>query len=257
VTAPSRPRRPPPARGVVAAVPQLAARAQEERSQRRRRQLRRLLIALAALVPTGGLVWLVLFSPFLAVSDVEVAGTARLTPEQVAAAAAVEPVSPLALVDAADVAARVRAALPPAADVRVRRVWPTTVRLQVTERVPVAGVAREDGVLLVDASGVGFATERGFPSGVPRLELARPAPDDPATTAVLGVLAELPEALRSQIAVLRAGSGSDVDFLLVDGRTVVWGEPGDAATKIAALEPLLRMEGEVFDVSAPGIVVRR
>jgi cell division protein FtsQ len=215
------------------------------------------LVASAALLPAAGLAWLVLLSPVLAVDDVQVAGTSRLVPEQVLAAADVDAGTPLARVDAAEIADRVRAQLPPAADVRVRRVWPSTLRLHVTERQPAAGVAREDGVLLVDAAGIGFATEPTLPPGVPSLELAHPGPQDPATRSALAVLAELPVELRGQLAVLRALSASDVEFVLGDGRTVVWGEPGDAVTKAAALEPLLRMEGSVFDVSAPGIAVRR
>jgi cell division protein FtsQ len=259
MTAPSRPRRParPPSRPVVAAAPKLKARAKAERSDRRRRRVRRALTALAVLLPMLGLAWLVLLSPVLAVDDVEVVGTARLAPEQVVVAAAVEPGTPLARVDVGDVAARVRAELAVAADVRVRRVWPTTLRLQVTERSPVAFAATEGGALLVDGEGVGFATDPAPPPGVPSLELAAPGPDDPATRAALTVLAELPPWLREQVVALRAGTASDVRLQLADGRGVVWGEPGEAATKATALGTLLGMEGTEFDVSAPGIVVRR
>jgi cell division protein FtsQ len=258
VTAPSRPRRPaPPPKGVVAAAPRLAAKVRAERSQRRRRRLRRGAGLLAVVVPVAALLWLVLASPWLGVDDVEVTGTARLAPEQVLAAAAVEPGTPLARVDIGGVADRLRTELPPLADVRVRRVWPDTLRLQVTERQPVAGVVREDGVLLVDAEGVGFATEPELPPGVARLELARPAADDPATQAALGVLRALPDWLRTQVAVLRAGTDADVELVLSDDRTVRWGAPGDADTKIAALGTLLQMEGTYFDVSSPGVVVRR
>ena len=253
MTAPVRPARP----SVVPAAPHRAARERAERLDRRRRRARRGLVLLAVLAPLAGLAWLVLASPVLAVDDVEVTGTARLAPDAVVEAAAVEPGTPLARVDVAGVSARVRAALPPAQDVRVLRVWPTTLRLQVTERTPVGAVLRDDGALLVDAAGVGFAVEPALPPGVPALALARPGPEDPATRAVLAVLAELPEQLSGQLAVVRATGPADVAVELVDGRTVVWGAPGDAATKSAALATLLGMEGTVFDVSAPGIVVRR
>ncbi|HVM26976.1 MAG TPA: FtsQ-type POTRA domain-containing protein [Mycobacteriales bacterium] len=262
MTAPSRPRRPAPPTpggrpGVVAAAPRLAARRSQERSARRRARLRRVLAALAVLVPVAALAWLVLLSPVLAVSQVEVAGTDRLAPADVVAAAAVEDGTPLARIDVADVADRVRAVLPPAQDVRVRRVWPSTLRLQVTERTPEVGIVGGDGALLVDAAGVGFAREPALPAGVPRLEVAAPGPDDPATRAALTVLGEVPAEVREQAAVIRAGSAADVQIELTDGRTVVWGGPGEAAAKSAALQALLGMEGTVFDVSAPGIVVRR
>jgi cell division protein FtsQ len=262
VTAPSRPRRPssPPPKGrppVVAVAPKLAERARTQRADRRRRRLRRVGGALAVLLPVAALTWLVLLSPVLGVDDVEVTGVSRLSPEQVVEAAAVEPGTPLARVDVGDVAERVRAALPPTADVRVRRVWPTTLRLQVTERAPIAFVERPDGALLVDAAGVGFATDPAPPPGVPVLELTTPSPEDPATRAALTVLQDLPPWLREQVGRVRASTASDVELRLVDERLVVWGEAGEGATKVAALEPLLRMEGTVFDVSAPGIVVRR
>ena len=252
MTAPTRPRR-----GVVPAEPRLRARADAERAERRTARLRRGLVALVVAVAVTALTWLVLVSPVLGVGDVQVAGTSRLTPAEVVRAAGIAPGTPLARLRTSSVAARVRAALPPAADVHVRRVWPRTVRLQVTERTPIAAVVRPDGALLVSADGVGFATVPAVPTGVPKLELARPARDDPATRSALSVLAQLPPALRAQVGSLRAATASDVQLVLSDGRSVVWGEPSAAAAKAAELAALMKLPGTTFDVSAPGIVVRR
>ena len=254
MTAPARPRRPPPA--VVAAGPKRKARARAERSTRRRRFGRRLLRLVTVLVPVVLLAWVLLLSPLLAVDRVVVAGVARLTPEQVVEAAAVELGTPLARVGVGETAERVRA-LEPVDDVRVRRVWPGTLRLEVAERVAVAGVPRPDGVLLLDADGVGFGTDPALPPGVPSLEVDSPGADDAATEAALEVLLALPPELAGQVGVLRASTPSDVSFSLVDGRTVVWGSPRDTATKLAAITALLRMPGEYYDVSAPGVAVRR
>lgn len=254
MTASVRPHRPGP---VVAADPRRAAKARAGRADRRRRRWHRLLIVLLVAVPAAGLGWLVLLSPVLGVGQVQVTGTARLTPAQVVAAARMVPGTPLARVSVGDVAERVERALPPVQDVRVRRVWPRTLELDVVERTAAAAVVRPDGVLLVSADGVGFATVPAPPAGVPRLELARPAPDDPATRAALAVLRELPADLRSRTAVVRATTGADVQLGLADGRTVVWGDPGDGPAKAQALTALLRLPGTVYDVSAPGLVVRR
>lgn len=255
MTAPTRPRRPSP--GVVApAGPRLAARAKAERSLRRRRWRGRLLRGLLLALPLAGLAWLLLASPVLAVDRVQVTGTERLTPAQVVEVAGVEPGTPLARTDVSGAAERVRS-LEPVADVRVRRGWPSTVRVHVTERVAVAGVPRGDAVLLVDADGVGFAIEPGLPDGLPRVEVAAPATDDPATRAALRVLLDLPPDLAGQVAVVRASTPSDVAFVLDDGRTVVWGAPGDTATKASAVAALLTKPGKVYDVSAPGVAVRR
>lgn len=256
MSAPARPRRPTAPPGVVPASPRIQAKAQAVRSGRRRRRLHGLLVALAVLLPLAGLAWVVLLSPWLAVERVQVSGTGRLTADEVVAAAAVEPGTPLARLDAGDVVDRVRT-LAPVQEVRVAREWPTTLRLEVTERTAVAAVPRAKGVQLVDAEGVVFADEPAAPAGVPTLDVARPARDDPATVAALAVRAELPADLAAQVAVLRATTPSDVELVLTDGRTVVWGEPGRADTKAAALAALLTMPGSAYDVSAPGVVVRR
>jgi cell division protein FtsQ len=254
VTAPSRPRRPAPA--VVAAGPRLEARARAERAGRRRRWGRAVLRGLLLVVPVVLLGWLFLASPWLAVERYQVTGAQRLTPEQVVQAAAVELGTPLARVAHGQARDRIRQ-LAPVDDVRVRRVWPTTLRIDVTERVAVAGAAGAGGVTLVDGQGVSFATEPGLPTGLPRLEVPDPGPDDPTTRAVLSVLRDLPPELSAQVRVLRASTPSDVAFELVDGRTVVWGAAGDTGTKAPAVLALLRMPGEVYDVSAPGVAVRR
>lgn len=254
MTAPSRPRRPAP--GVVPAGPRLEARAHAERADRRRQWARRMLWVTAVVVPLAALAWVLLLSPLLAVDRVQVVGTQRLTPEQVVEAAAVDEGTPLARVDTSSAADRVRE-LAPVAEVRVRRVWPATLRVDVTERTPVAGVPAREGVLLVDTEGVGFATEPALPPGLPQVEVAEPGADDPATQAALAVLLDLPPELAAQVAVVRATTPSDVSFSLADARTVSWGAPTDTAAKTAALQALLRMPGEFYDVSAPGVAVRR
>lgn len=252
MTAPTRPRRPP----ATAAVAAAGRRRPRDRDARRRR-LHRVAVVLAVLLPLSALAWLVLLSPVLGVADVDVLGTSRVSVEQVRAAAAVPPGTPLARLRVGAVAGRVEAALPAVADVRVRRVWPRTLRLQVTERVAVAGVQRPDGVLLLSADGVAFATEPTRPAGLADLAVPTPGRDDPATRAALDVLAALPAGLRGQVASVSATTGQDVHLALTDKRTVVWGGAGDAATKAAELTALLKLPGTAFDVSAPGIVVRR
>lgn len=246
-------RRPP---AVVPAGPRLAARAQAERGDRRRRRLRRSGHALLALLPLLVLGWVLLLSGWFDVEQVEVTGVQRLSADEVRAAAAVAPGTPLAAVRPAQVS-RALERLPPVADVEVRRSWPRTLELAVTERVAVAGVADGSGVRLLDADGVAFARERSLPPGVVRLDVSGDAPAGRTTRAALDVHASLPEALRTQVRVLRAGSPADVELLLAGGKTVVWGRPGGAGTKAPAALALLPLEGSVVDVSAPGVAVRR
>jgi cell division protein FtsQ len=248
MTAPARPRR------VVPAADRLEARAQAERSARRGRRLHRVRQVLVVLLPVLAVAWVLFASTWLAVDRVQVSGTSRLTPAQVVAAAGVEVDTPLARVDTGAVEGRV-AALDPVADVAVRRSWPGTLSVQVTERAPVAAVPRGGAFTLVDRDGVPFATDGALPPGVVRLEVARPGPADPATGAALAVHAELPAALRAKVSVVKAPSPSSVVLVLGDGRQVVWGRPGGAATKAGAVLALLGKPGTVFDVSGEGVVV--
>jgi cell division protein FtsQ len=241
---------------VLPATGRLAARAKAERAARRRRLGRNAGIVAAGLVPVALLGWLLLASPLLAVRTISVTGTARLTPDQVRAAADVVRGTPLARVDTSAVVRRVEA-LRQVADVHVSRGWPSTLRLTVVERVPVAGVVEKSGVMLVDASGVLFAPAPSLPTGVVRLQVPRPGPADATTRASLAVLADLPVPLRSRVRILRAASPSSVTLVLRDGRRVLWGGVGDTALKVEATDALLTMPGTSYDVSRPGVVTRR
>lgn len=241
---------------VLPVVPRLVARAQAQRGARRRRNLRWLTGTAIALVPVAGLVWLLYGSTVFGVDRVQVTGAVRTTPAEVELAAGLSPDVPLARVDLADVEAAV-SRLTPVAEVTARRSWPGTVQLAVRERAPVAAVPGPEGVLLVDGEGVVFAAAPEPPPGVVRLEVPAVGPHDPATRAALQVWRDLPSALRSRVQVVRAPTAVSVVLLLADGRQVVWGGPGDTASKAAATSALLALPGSVVDVSAPGVAVRR
>lgn len=253
MTAPSRPQRRAP---VVPAGPRLEERARERRAQRRRRVLHRIRTALLFLLPVATLAWVVLASSWLAVDRVDVRGVERLTAAQVVAAAAVAQGTPLGRVDTGAVADRI-GELAPVAEVAVRRNWPGTLSVVVTEREPAAGVLVDGKVTLLDAGGVPFATEPALPEGVVRLQVHEPGPEDAATRAALDVHAVLPEELRSRVTIVHAASPSSVILLLNDGRKVVWGRPGGTEVKAAAAQALLTKPGSVYDVSAEDVAVVR
>lgn len=246
-------RRPP---GVVPAGPRLEARASAERSARRSRLLRRTGNALSVLLPVLALAWVLLASDWLAVDRVEVVGTQRLQADAVVQVADVDGRTPLARVDTAAVERRI-AELAPVARVAVRRTWPGTLTVQVTERTPVAGVLQDGRYALVDDAGVVFAREAALPEGAVRLQVYEPGPDDPATRAALEVHRALPDALRERVRIVRATSAASVVLRLSDGRQVVWGRPGQTDVKAAAALALLTKPGQSFDVSAGDVVVVR
>lgn len=134
-----------------------------------RHRLRSAAIALAAVLVVAAAVWLVGWSPVLAVRAVRVVpapGEAAISPAvaaTVVTAADVPTGVPLARVDADAVRARVLA-LPRVADVEVRRGWPNDLVLAVTERVPVAVAAVPPAV---PAGGTAAGAASGAPSGAP------------------------------------------------------------------------------------------
>ena len=241
---------------VVPAGPRRAAKARADRSARRSWRLRRTWQALLLLLPLVFVAWVLLASSWLAVDRVVLTGLGRLSEEQVRTAVDVVPGTPLARVDTGDVADAVRE-LPAVATVEVERSWPGTLRVAVRERAVAAGVQRDGEVVLVDAGGVGFATEPALPPGVVRLEVEDARPGDPATRAALAVTEALPAALRRRVLAVSADDPDRVVLRLDGEQQVVWGAPGETATKAAAALALLETPGGVVDVSTPGLVVRR
>ena len=222
------------------------------RGARLRQRVRRASFACLALVPVCLVFWLLLASPLLSVQRVEVIGTVRLTTAQVLEAAAVAPGAPLARVDSPALRARV-GALSTVARVRVVRAWPHTLRLQVTERTAVAAARQADGAwALVDVHGVRFAPSADQPPGLPALQV-----DPGQEPQAVQVVAQLPDALRGQVARVEVPSPSSVVLQLRDGRSIVWGAPGQAARKAAVVTALLTRPGGTIDVTSPDVAVVR
>jgi cell division protein FtsQ len=233
-----------------------AARARRERREllrpTRRRALMRRWTVLIVFVCVLAVVYVVLFTGVFGVRTVEVEGVTGLTPDEVRNVAAVEMGQPLIRLDTDEIAARV-ATLPRVAKVQVERSWPTTVTVQVTERTPVGFVRRPDGVHMVDAAGVDFAVKPQPPTGLPSIEVATVKPEDPATHAVVDVLANIPQQLRDLVVGLSAQSAGSVQMALTNGRIVKWGNSADTERKAMVLAALLTRPGKTYDVSAPDL----
>ncbi|HEU0102770.1 MAG TPA: FtsQ-type POTRA domain-containing protein [Mycobacteriales bacterium] len=251
MTAPTR-RRVLPAGSRQDELARLRAGQRQDRRDRLRRRVRRTSYLCVALVPVCLVFWLLLASPLLAVTRVEVTGTSRLGAEQVLQVAGIREGTPLARVDSPALRARV-ATLAPVAKVRVVRAWPHTLRLQVTERTALASVRVADGSwALVDVHRVRFGPSAAAPPGVPELQVPL-AQAEPAVQ----VLAELPGWLREQVAAVQLPSPASVVLQLRSGRAVVWGPPGQAARKAAVVAALLPRPGRTVDVTAPEVAVVR
>jgi cell division protein FtsQ len=242
-----------PASGAGAAARERRQRRELRRPTRRRALMRRWMVLLVFLGILG-LLYLVLFTSVLGVRSVTVGGTTSLTPDDVRTVAAVEMGKPLIRLDTDEIVQRV-ATLPRVAHAEVRRSWPNTVEILVTERTPVAFARAAGGIHLVDATGVDYAVAPQAPPGLPSIDVATIGPADPATRAVVDVLGRIPRQMRERVVALSAKSAGSVQLTLIDGRIAKWGNAAESERKAMVLAALLTRPGKVYDVSAPDLPV--
>lgn len=198
-----------------------------------------------------GLGLLLYFTPVMSTRSVVVTGLGAVTQEEVVAATGVATGTPLLQVNTDVVAERV-AEIRRVASVRVQREYPSTLRITVTERIPVVVRDYPDGVHLFDRDGVDFAVAPP-PPGVPYLDTENPGPNDPATLAALQVMTSLRPDVASQVGRVSAPSVAAITLTLIDGREVVWGTTDRTEEKALKLAALLTQPGQTYDVSSPDL----
>jgi cell division protein FtsQ len=127
------------------------------------------------------------------------------------------------------------------------------------------------GYDLVDPTGTIVRWSKTRPARLPLLTTSLTGSalfGDPGVSAAADVLAELDTSLARSVASVSVnqvltGDGDSVvtaqqvTLALRDGKTVVWGDPSDAAQKNRELTILLRHSARYVDVSSPGTVVTR
>ncbi len=200
---------------------------------------------------TGALGLVVYFTPLMSARSVEVKGAEVVTSEEVLGAAQVKLGTPLLQIDTDAVADRV-AGIRRVASARVQRGYPATVRIMITERIPLAVKDFPDGPHLFDRDGVDFASAPP-PPGLPYLDVDNPGPADPPTKAALEVMVALPPGVAAQVGRVAAPSVAAITLTLVDGRTVLWGTTDRANEKAEKLAALLTQPGRTYDVSSPDL----
>jgi cell division protein FtsQ len=154
-----------------------------------------------------------------------------------------------------EVAARV-AALPRVASVRVRRAYPSSLRIIVIERKATASVSSSGRYWLVAADGIVLqrlsGRQQGLPfvANVPLPRGVRPgtrlAAGNPLANA-LTALGRMDPVLRRQVAGVTAGSIDGLQFRLSGGAVVLYGLADQQAAKDAAVllvQHKLRAEGK-------------
>lgn len=223
--------------------------------QRRTGRLRAVAIVVAALLVLGGCLALYSSSLFK-VTSVEVAGNVHVSTSTILALAKVPADATLIRFPAADVAARVSAD-PWVASVTVSRVFPSGMRIRVTERAPIAIVDAGAAFWLIDGSGMVIAKPSTTDSGtvplirdVPGLDLkpGRRTVSEPLLNAV-AVLNGIGPELRSTVKAVSAPSVDGATLITVDKVEIVIGQAVDLATKDQLARRILaEQKGRVVSV---------
>src|SRR5579871_3206880 len=231
---------PPPAPPEV--DPRIEQRRLEVRAEHNRRRLRVLRAAVIAVV-AALLADAVLHSPLLAVRRPRVTGEVQTAPADILRAAGLT-THPLMITLSLTRAAAAIERLPWIATARVRRSWPDTVIVTVTERVPVAIVVSD----LVDTSGRVLSPAPGFAPFLPvRIDAGAKAPALPAPGGTIPdvyrpgvqVVATMPGALRPRVEAVLVRPDGTVRLALTNGSSALLGDTSDLAAKFEAVLTIL------------------
>jgi cell division protein FtsQ len=252
------PRRRPPA------DKRIAERRKAIVAARVRRRRRVLAWALAAIALAAGVAYLIR-TPLFGLSAVRVEGAKAVAEAEVVAASQVRLGEPYLGLDLDAIQARV-AALPRVAAVRVARDYPSSLRITVSERPPVASVSTGSVFWLVAADGTVLDAAGGRPAGLPYVA-AVPLPDGirPGSRLppgnelanALTALGGMAPQLKRQVTGVNARSVDSLEFTLKDGTRVLYGLAVDQPAKDAAVALVRRTlkrerrEAQRIDVRNP------
>jgi cell division protein FtsQ len=211
------------------------------------RRRRRLLVAVLVLVALAGGGLALVHSSVFGARHVQITGASRVTDAEVLRASGLSNAPPLIDISADAVAKRIEAL----AWVRTARVtlsWPSTVRISVTERVPVA-VVRGPGAgwSVLDSSGRVLERTLQPPAGLPVVVSAAPPPAPgqtvaKATVQLAVVAAAMPASMVAQCRDIAASAnGPVVD--LTDSVAALIGNTTALRDKFVALATVLAHGG--------------
>lgn len=198
---------------------------------------------------TSTLLYIGWYSNLLIVKNIEVRGTQEIPVELVTETSQVSLNTQLLRVPTVSVVERLKT-IPQVGNVEVRRGWPYTVVIDITERIPVALTDLAEGRFLVDQSGFPYLPA---PSGANFPLIS--GPDDLSRNSSILVWQSFPDWLKPEIASTNADNPNSVWLAMTNGRKVLWGNTDNSTEKSAVLRVLRRMAASTYDVSTPEVPV--
>jgi cell division protein FtsQ len=222
--------------------PRFRARRIEVKRSEGRKRLRRV-VALAALGVLIALAYVITRSPLLDLDAVAVSGAVNTDPAAVAEAGGLRAGRPMTDLDIDRARAGI-AALPWVDTVEVRRNWPGTVDVVVTERRAVAALATDEGSwLLLDATGRVLDERAARPTDLPALASLGPAvapgASVPAAEPALALSGYLTPDLRAWFVTVVTNPDGTLEADLSGGIRAVFGSQAHLRDKTIGLATVL------------------
>ncbi|NYI76532.1 cell division protein FtsQ/DivIB [Nocardioides panzhihuensis] len=242
--------------GPVVDAATLKSRKAFARRQWRRRWLawRYLIVGTLVIALLLGGIWAVYFSTWLQVKGTSAHGTMKMTNAKEVVEFAAAPIGePLATADLEAVQVRVLNGLPMVRSVNVSREWPDRIRVDVTERTPVAVVSIGGRLRALDETGTVFWSYKKAPAGLPMVNTVTGTNSD-ALREAAAVASALPADLAKKVDHVEVTTVDSISLELRNDKRVVWGSSAQSDTKADVLVALMKAEPDVarYDVTVPG-----
>ncbi len=191
------------------------------------------------------------FTPAMPVDAVNVEGAVNLPAEEVEALSGIEAGTPMGRVDVRGAAHRV-AGNPWVDSATVKRQWPNAVDITVVEHTPVAWLDQSGEPHLINSEGKDFVVAQP-PVGAVQLT----GIGDEQMREAVEVAAAITDPARPQVRELTTDGAHNFVLKVEGDRTVVWGAAEDNRNKALALETVLQLPGQSFNISNPELITSR
>lgn len=216
-----------------------------------------LLAVLCVAIVAGAGWYVVRYSPLLVVKKITITGVDGPLLDDVRTLVKVPQGTALVAVDAQGISTSLED-IPRVKTASVRRGWPNTLVVAITERTPFAWVSgslagTSARAVVIDDEGVAINGMGAKPSGLIELTVA---PQSPGGLAALNVYQALPADLKELVAKVGSAKPSSIDsvtLILKDKSQVLWGSAELMSRKADVLRALLVQKADRYDVSAPDL----
>jgi cell division protein FtsQ len=199
-----------------------------------------------AAVAAAAAYWVLFHTNYFLITGVTVKGATRVSQDAVLKRAHVTTGTPLAALKAGPGQADI-GSLPQVKNVTIERLWPHTVLITITERVPVATAHYNGRYVEVDDQGVPASNATAAPAaGVVAID---GKPGTPAMQAAVEVIRALPSAWK--LAAVTADTMDSVTVTLTSGVRIVFGSGEAVGQKVSVATALMANKYRRIDVSAP------